>query len=148
MSKYHHVLVALDLTPGSEQLLKVGQQIVASNLSIEAAKLSVVHVVEHAAAAYGGEFSIPVDVNLEQQVEVAVRARMQKLAEKYAIPDSRVCIRNGSVKRDVIASAEELHADLILVGLRAQSGVERLLGSTANGILHLSACDVLSVHLS
>jgi hypothetical protein len=41
--------------------------------------------------------------------------------------------------------AEEVHADLIVVGNRGMRGARRMLGSIPNHISHHAACDVLVV---
>jgi universal stress protein A len=37
--------------------------------------------------------------------------------------------------------------DLVVVGSYGRHGLQLLLGSTANGVLHLAACDVLAVRV-
>jgi universal stress protein A len=43
--------------------------------------------------------------------------------------------------------AVERGADLIVIGSHGRHGLQLLLGSTANGVLHLSECDVLAVRV-
>jgi nucleotide-binding universal stress UspA family protein len=45
----------------------------------------------------------------------------------------------------LIAEAERLEADLIIVGNRRMQGVGRVLGSVANHVAHNAPCDVLVV---
>jgi nucleotide-binding universal stress UspA family protein len=45
----------------------------------------------------------------------------------------------------LIAEAERLEAELIIVGNRRMQGVSRLLGSVANEVAHNAPCDVLVV---
>lgn len=45
----------------------------------------------------------------------------------------------------LIAEAERLEAELIVVGNRRMQGVSRLLGSVANDVAHNAPCDVLVV---
>jgi nucleotide-binding universal stress UspA family protein len=45
----------------------------------------------------------------------------------------------------LIAEAERLEAELIIVGNRRMQGVSRLLGSVANEVAHNAPCDVLIV---
>jgi nucleotide-binding universal stress UspA family protein len=45
----------------------------------------------------------------------------------------------------LIAEAERLEAELIVVGNRRMQGVSRLLGSVANEVAHNAPCDVLVV---
>jgi nucleotide-binding universal stress UspA family protein len=45
----------------------------------------------------------------------------------------------------ILSVADEVHADLIVVGNRGMRGARRMLGSTPNHISHHAACDVLVV---
>jgi universal stress protein A len=109
--------------------------------------LSIVHVVENLPitdAAYG---PIPFDVDLTQEWLNASKERLQKLAEKWAIPENRRWLEMGSAKLEIVRVAEENGVDLIVVGSHGRHGLALLLGSTANGVLHHAKCDVLAVRL-
>lgn len=143
MLKYQHILVAVDLSTVTDQVLSQAQDIAKESK----ATISLVHVMEHSPVAYGGEFSIPVDVNLEQSLEHEVRSEIQKLGERYGIPAERQFLETGSVKLAVTDLAHELHADLIVVGTHGHHGLDLLLGSRANAILHKAHCDVLVIRV-
>jgi universal stress protein A len=53
----------------------------------------------------------------------------------------------GSPKAEITRVAEEQGVDLIVVGSHGRLGLELLLGSTANGVLHAAKCDVLAVRV-
>jgi universal stress protein A len=40
-----------------------------------------------------------------------------------------------------------LDVDLIVIGSHGREGIQRLLGSTANAVLHGAPCDVLAVRI-
>ncbi len=141
MLKYRHVLVAVDLSPITEQVVERGRQVADESNAL----LSMVHVMEHSPVAYGGEFSIPIDVNLERTLENEVRQEMERIGNKYKIPLEHQYVETGSVKLAVTNLAETLHVDLIIVGTHGHHGLDLLLGSRANAILHRAQCDVLVV---
>lgn len=143
MLKYKHILVAVDLSPVTDQVLAKAREIAKESQ----AQLSMVHVMEHSPVAYGGEFSIPVDVNLEQSLEKEVRSELEKLATKYEIEPEHTFLESGSVKLSVTDLAQKLHADLIVAGTHGHHGLDLLLGSRANAILHRAQCDVLVVRI-
>lgn len=143
MLKYQHLLVAVDLSPVTDQVLARAQEIADENKAL----LSMVHVMEHSPVAYGGEFSIPVDVNLEQAIEQEAREELQKLGQKYGIATEHQYLESGSVKLAVTDLAESLHADLIVTGAHGHHGLDILLGSRANAILHRAQCDVLVIRI-
>jgi universal stress protein A len=143
MSKYKHILVAIDLSPVTDQVLTGACQLAEQNKAL----LSMVHVMEHSPVAYGGEFSIPIDVNLEQALEAQVRKEMGQFGDKYHIPKERQYLESGSVKLAVTDLANELGADLIVTGTHGHHGFDILLGSRANAILHRAQCDVLVIRV-
>jgi universal stress protein A len=143
MLKYQHILVAVDLSPVTDQVMARAQEIAQESKAL----LSMVHVMEHSPVAYGGEFSIPVDVNLEQSLEQEVRKEMGKVGERYGVAPEHQYLESGSVKLGVTDLAEELHADLIVTGTHGHHGLDILLGSRANAILHRAQCDVLVVRV-
>lgn len=141
MTEYNHVLLASDLSTHSEQI--AGR---ASEMARESnAKLSVVYVMEHSPIAYGGEYSIPIDANLEETLEKQACESLAKLGKKFNIEQSNQYLASGSVKLAVVDTAKEIGADLIVVGTHGHHGLDVLLGSRANAILHNAKCDVLVV---
>ncbi|ACJ19232.1 universal stress protein [Coxiella burnetii] len=138
---YKHILAAIDLSPRSQEVIDRAAEVAASNN----ATLDVVHVIEHSPVAYGGEFSIPINVNLEQTIESEARKALTELCHTVKVPSERQHTLSGVVKHMVIELAEKLNIDLIVVGTHGHHGLDKLLGSRANAILHLATCDVLAV---
>lgn len=75
----------------------------------------------------------------------ACTAQLQPLAEELRSRDLEVHLHVvTSSGRDAICSvAEEIHADLIVVGNRGMTGAKRMLGSTPNSVAHHAPCSVL-----
>lgn len=143
MSHYKHILMAADFSDHSKQVANKAVELAQANQAI----LSIVHVVENLPitdAAYG---PIPFDVDLTQEWLNASKERLQKLAEKWAIPENRRWLEMGSAKLEIVRVAEENGVDLIVVGSHGRHGLALLLGSTANGVLHHAKCDVLAVRM-
>ena len=76
------------------------------------------------------------------------KAQIKKVANALAIPEQRQWIEFGNPRYDVVRLAEQHQADLIVVGSHGRHGIQLLLGSTANAVLHHAKCDVLAVRLS
>ncbi len=144
MLHYKHVLIATDLTQGSKKVANHAKFIADQS----EAKLSIVHVVEHAPSIYGsGQFSHALDINLEEQIRSQANEAMIEIAELVGIPGSERHLKQGTPKEGVLETANALNADLIVVGTHGRKGLKVLLGSTSNAILHSASCDVLVVHL-
>lgn len=144
MFKYKNILLATDLSDISEFVTKKAKAI-ADEFG---AKLSIIHVLEYSPVAYGGEFSIPLEANIEQSLEANAREALANLASKYHVNVDHVYLKKGSVKKTVCDLANSLHVDLIIVGTHGHHGIDILLGSHANAILHKASCDVLVIRSS
>src|SRR5471030_3392717 len=75
---YKHILVAVDLTEECDPVIKRAQASAIAN----GAKLSLVHIVEPMAMAFGGD--VPMDLSqLQQQQFDQAKEKLDKLKLKY-----------------------------------------------------------------
>lgn len=92
MNEYKHILAAVDMSPETEQLI---QRAMVLRDKFQA-RLSMVHVVEHAYMAYNGDLSLltGVDFDLEQELIVDAQQKMAELGERLGLvaEDCRVVI--------------------------------------------------------
>jgi universal stress protein A len=140
MSDYQTIVLAVDLTEEASQVCDRAQSLANSNQ----ATLHLVHVIEPLSFAYGGD--IPMDfTDIQNEIEKQAREQLSRLGEKRAIPEQQQHIVVGRPETEIHNLADKLNADLIVVGSHGRHGLALLLGSTANGVLHGSKCDVLAV---
>jgi len=141
MSDYNNILVALDLVGNEEYLIESALK-VASGI----ATIKLIHVYEatmYPSDAYMGSF--PIDV---RENEIAkIQLQFAELVEKYSLTkeDHRAVV--GRAASEIHRAAEESAVDLIVVGSHGRHGIQLLLGSTANAVLHGAKCDVLAVRM-
>ncbi|AZD84876.1 Universal stress protein family [Pseudomonas chlororaphis subsp. aureofaciens] len=140
---YHHILVAVDLTEECDPVIHRARELSVSNSS----KLSLVHIVEPMAMAFGGD--VPMDLSqLQQQQFDQAKERLDRLITKYPELSKEYChLTYGQPRQEIHHLAKEQECDLIVVGSHGRHGLALLLGSTANDVLHGAPCDVLAVHL-
>ncbi|MFS2157927.1 universal stress protein [Pseudomonas sp. Pseusp122] len=140
---YTHILVAVDLTEECDPVIKRGRELAEAYH----AKLSLVHIVEPMAMAFGGD--VPMDLSqLQQQQFDQAKKKLEELKLKY--PDVKTGdshLTYGQPRQEIHQLAKEHHCDLIVVGSHGRHGLSLLLGSTANDVLHGAPCDVLAVRL-
>lgn len=142
MSNYTHILVAIDLSDESAQVLSRAAALASANQ----AALNLVHVVEPLTFAYGGD--IPVDLSeIQQQLQTQATEQLARLAAPYNIPAENQSILIGQPVAEIHELADNLGADLIVLGSHGRKGLALLLGSTANGVLHGAKRDVLAVRV-
>lgn len=109
------------------------------------AKILALHVVPdfspvlfNVAPTMKGELVSRVDV-----IKQDMRARLEELSRKTGI-DFEVSIREGTPAKRIIATAEEEGADLIVMGKRGRSAIEKLfIGSVCNEVLRNSPVPLL-----
>lgn len=143
MLHYKHILVATCLTPAADAVLQKAKELAEQS----GAKLSLVHVLEQTAAAYGGEFSTTIDVEYEQRLEKELKHALHNQGQTFGIADKNQYFLTGAIKHAVVDLADDIDCDLIMVGSHSHHGLEVLLGSKANAILHIAKCDVLAVRV-
>ncbi len=142
MDDYKHILVAVDLT---EESRPVATRAYALQKAYSAT-LSCVHVIEPLSLAYGGD--IPMDLStIQEQIHETAKAHLTEFASKLDIPTDNQHLIFGRPETEIDTIANQISADLIVVGSHGRHGIALILGSTANGVLHGAPCDVLAVRV-
>jgi universal stress protein A len=90
---------------------------------------------------------MPQELELDQDLLELAYKRLQQLAEKYGVADSERFVSQGNTKHEILRIAEKQKVDLIVIGSHGREGIQLLLGSTANAVLHGAPCDVLAVRI-
>ena len=142
MHEYKHILVGVDLTVESKD---VSSKACALREAF-GCRLSCVHVIEPLSLAYGGD--IPMDLStIQEQIQDTAKSHLTEFAETLAIKEEDRHLIFGRPETEIHTLANEILADLIVVGSHGRHGLALLLGSTANGVLHGAPCDVLAVRV-
>lgn len=137
MKQYKNILVAVDIFEKYHALLEQGQ-----HLSDKfGAKLNFVYVLPHVVT------SIPYAYDVENELEADAKKRLAAVQQKEGLASAQVHLRHGNPKDEVTRLAKELKTDLVVVGSHGKHGIDLILGSTANGILHTAECDVLTIRV-
>lgn len=138
------IVVPIDFSNYSKNALKYG----VSFAKQFGAELILVYVVEP--AIYPADFSFgQVTVpNFERELRERGKQELEKLSESIDAKDikARAVIRTGKPFIEIIKTAEEESADLILIATHGHTGVEHILfGSTAEKVVRKAHCPVLVV---
>ena len=84
---------------------------------------------------------------LQEEAMAIAKQRLAGIADKHGIPATRQQILAGAAATEIRSKAEEIGADLIVIGSHGTSGWKLLLGSTANKVLHGASCDIMTVRV-
>lgn len=143
MSDYKTVLVAIDIHAQYKQVIDKALSIRdnPSQLHLIYVPLPVTYINPY---LYGIDYNEIDDANrLTKSHE-----ELKDIAKQFSIPDSNVHFKAGDAADEIHDIATQIDADLIVIGTHGRSGIKRLLGSTANSVLHGVKRDVLAVRVT
>ncbi len=147
MSDYEKIVVAIDLS--NESVLIINK---AMEVSAAGAEVHLVYVQEPMDSVYLGVVPYgPVFVGMDQvegRLHQELEEKLRKLGQQFGIPDERLHFLNGAPAREIHRFVEDHDIRLVVLGTHGRKGVQLLLGSTANAVLHGATCDVLAVRVS
>jgi len=152
---YKHILFATEI---NEEKSYIDDK-VAQLQQFTQAKLSIIHVIEPLPNAYyGGAYDAfsgtalafsgtdPIgSVGSIKILEESVKEALQPLAKRLNTTAQNLHILTGHISEEILTFAENEGVDLIITGSHGVHGLQLLLGSTTNAILHGAKCDVLAV---
>jgi universal stress protein A len=143
------ILIALDATDEAEEVLEGATALDPRG----AAGIQVVTVIPPLMGGVSGMdgASFAASWPLRDMEETIAQETTRNIRERVAafgIEPEQVVTRIGRPALEIKAQAVEFGADLIVIGTHGRHGLSgMMLGSTANGVLHGSPCDVLTVRV-
>jgi nucleotide-binding universal stress UspA family protein len=148
---FRRILCAADLAQGAEAVLDTALSVAAESL----APITLLHVVDRLPGLGASGPTAPARIRSPVTELAALQARLLDEAREQLIEAARPAhefaevserVETGKAWQEILRVAEEIQADLIVVGSRSQAGLARLfLGSTANQVVRQAACPVLVV---
>jgi nucleotide-binding universal stress UspA family protein len=111
------------------------------------ARITALHVSPDLSLALYDEASAAIQQELIKEMkrsELRAQAKIKALAKKRGLSFKKIILAEGSASKKIIETAEKEKADLIVMGKRGQSLVDKILiGSVANHVLRHSPVPVL-----
>lgn len=143
MADYQKILVLLDLTDSSEQIMAAARKMAAySN-----AAMVLLHVVEYVPTEPMGETLMPT-VQIEEDLEQRAKLKLDELSARLGSSRVSTRVEAGNRKTEILRVAKEEAVDLIVLGSRVRHGLGILVNFTEDTVLHAAHCDVLAIRLS
>jgi len=143
MANYTQILVAVDFSEECRQVIEKAHEMATLN----GAQLTLLHVVEYTSTIYAGDIPLPEDLELDQRMAEQAMDRLTECTEQLGLENIRRLVEMGVPKLEIARIADQQGANLIVIGSHGRHGLQLLLGSTANGVLHQAKCDVLAVRV-
>ena len=143
---FDKILVAVDLSLTEAQAVLRR----AIELRSSTSEIWAVHVVEPQYVQYSIDptFTGRLTHAMEEQAASAARDRLTEICAPFDIPEDHQLIELGRAADRIHELALERRVDCIIVGSHAHSGLARLLGSTANAVLHGAPVNVMTVRIT
>ncbi|HET7370982.1 MAG TPA: universal stress protein [Gammaproteobacteria bacterium] len=140
---YRQILLAVDIAVDGDA---IGRRAAALAKAFDA-KVNLLHVVEYVPMDPAGEALMPPPVDLESELIEGARMRLQELAERVGLVDAPRDVCVGNIKSEIVRAAQEIDADLIVIGRHQRHGLALFLGSTERSLVTAAPCDVLAVRV-
>ena len=144
MVAYEKILAAIDV--GNDGVVVC--QRAAELAEKYSAKLLLLHVVEYVPIDLGSDLMLPQPMEIEESLVARAKEYLADRVKELDGIDVVSSVELGVIKSEIIRYADDNHADLIVIGRHSRHGIFRLLGSTANAVLHSAHCDVLAVNIA
>jgi universal stress protein A len=139
---YQKIVAALDFSENNDKVLGSALKL-ANN---DASKLHLIHIVQPITEGYALKVYSENFLAIEEEALESATEQLAKIAETANIPSDQIRTIVGDKAGEIRKLAEEIDAEAIVIGSHGFSGKKRILGATANKLLHGAKCDILTVH--
>ncbi len=130
---YKTILCAIEASKEGRQVLAKAAKLAEQS----GAKLFVIHVIPYT--------MLPRDY--QKVLKEDVSPKLKKMSAAFDIPGKNQIIKVGKPYDLICREAEKRKADVIMLGTHSKTGLNALLGSTANGVINYATCDVSLVRV-
>jgi len=141
MSDYKKILVAIDFSSISEKLV---QKALTVNKLFNA-EIVLVHIIDYSPPSYIS-VEIPEIYTSEDLMKERAEQNMKEIVAKVTDMDIETIVRVGKRKSTLVSVADEIGADLAILGKHDPDITEKILGSTTHATVNAANCDLLIVH--
>ena len=137
------LLIAIDLE------IAPARAVISRALELASDEFWVAHAVEPQYVQYSIDptFTGSLTRAMEEDALAAARSRLAEICEPFDIDADHQLVALGRVAEQIHHLAQEKEVDAIVIGSHAARGIRRLLGSTANAVLHGAPVNVLTIRL-
>jgi universal stress protein A len=145
MSNYRNILVAIDFSDASARVIQRAIDIAQRNST----HFTLLHIVEYMPPMDVAYEPVPSIVWIDEDALLQrAKESLAKFCTDHKVSDEKQVVMLGTPKLEICQYARQNKCDLIILGSHGRHGIQLLLGSTANGVLHDMPCDVLAVKLN
>lgn len=120
--------------------LEKGEKILRKAIALldEGGEIVLLSITEH----IPGYLTIDLPADFTDRNVAEAEARLRALGDACGV-SAKILVKIGSPAREIIATADELAADLVIIGSHRPNLSNYLLGSTADRVVRHANCSVL-----
>lgn len=142
--EFKKILCAVDFSDHSEATVANA----ATVASTRRAELHLVHVIDHLHGFDHFQLLAITPDEIAQKLEKDAVEKLTKLRTRLTKENEptkfEISVRHGKASKQIVEAAEEIGADLIVVGSHGRTGLSRtFLGSVAEAVVRAASCSVL-----
>ncbi|MEH6457641.1 MAG: universal stress protein [Cocleimonas sp.] len=141
---YRHILYATDFSKAS---LSTERKVAEMSKQLNA-QLSIIHVVNFGSTVWMGGGGYFVLAQHDDETIDNSKKALEACKDRITVDLRHTHTVQGSPKQEIVNYAEQIGADLVVLGSHGHRQVSDLLGTTATGVLHKAKCDVLVIQSS
>lgn len=139
---YKKVLAAVDFSETSRKVVDAALRLTNDN----PARIHLINVVQPVTEGYALKVYTENYQALEDDAVEQAAARLADYEKSDKIPADQIHTVVGDRAGEIRRYCAEIEADVIVIGSHGYSGERRMLGTTANKLLHGAKSDILTVH--
>jgi len=142
MTRFRRIVCPTDFSPTAERALELATEM-AKAFGAELVLLHVVPLMNYPTRGLSIAGAFP---QLEQELQTRAKERLAQMQAGIQGLTVRHEARSGDPYEQILACTREAKADLIVIGTHGHTGIKHaLLGSTAERVVRLAECPVLTV---
>jgi nucleotide-binding universal stress UspA family protein len=147
ISNFKRILIAIDDSAFSEKATQIGFNL-AETLN---AKVALLNVMDPPSTSYAGDPLLGQQPLIIPEVALMQEDASKEILERYGKlwkgnQELTTFSQMGNPRVEILATAEEWNADLIILGTHGRTGFDHFIsGSIAEGVARRSLCPVLIV---
>ncbi|HEB54603.1 MAG TPA: universal stress protein [bacterium] len=146
MIEFNRIVCPTDFSPTSSHAVDYAATL-AHSFDAELVLLHIIPEMTYPLRSFGMAHSFQhIQEELHTRANESLKKRADQIHAKLPKIRIRFALRDGEAHEETLACAKEEQADMIVMGTHGHTGITHaLLGSTAEKVVRLSECPVLTV---